>query len=532
MSSSPTTPLPPRSERRKLSTSVKRKRTINKTLKFVGIPIGLILIAVLIFIVMTWRNAEETLEKIGGGVDIVVPKEELAKEKPITILLLGLDARPKIGTLNTDVIMIASLNPEDKSAVLVSVPRDTYVKVDGWSARKANSFYAALYNENKETVLSEIKPIFSEFIGVPIDYVTVVDFQTFEDIVDELGGITVEVDQDMYYVDPTDGTHIDLKAGVQKLNGDQALDFVRYRQSTGGRTPESSDLQRNVRQQKVVAAILQRLKSFNAILKINGILNAIGENIRTDIPSQQLKSLITTYATISGDKITYIPLEGVWRSPYVYLNEDKFAEARAALRRQLNLADSGFVYRASGGSADPGKSAAAAPQGGGSRQGGGAASAGNGGKAQGGGAASAGNGGKAQGGGAAPQGAGETAQGAGQTPQGAGETAQGAGQTPQEAGETAQGGEEAPQGAGDAAQGAGGELLQGAGDAAQGVGGEASQGAGETAQGGEEAPWGAGDTAQGAGGESLQGAGDTAQGAGGEASQGSVDTAQGAGEAN
>jgi LCP family protein required for cell wall assembly len=336
MPSSSIPPLPPRRDRR-VKPAGKRKKAINAALKYAGIPIGLLLIAALIFIYYTWQNAEETLDQIDGGVDVEVPKEELAKEKPITILLLGLDSRPQTGTLNTDVIMVASFNPEDRSAVLVSLPRDTYVKVDGWKGRKANAFYAALYNENKETVLQEVKPIYSEFFGIPIDYVTVIDFKTFEDVVDELGGITVNVDQDMYYVDPTDGTHIDLKAGVQELNGDQALDFVRYRHSNNGETPESSDLERNVRQQAVIDAILKKLKSFNVILKVNGILNAIGDNIRTDIPKQQLKSLIKTYATISGDKINYIPLEGVWRSPYVYLNEAKFEEAKAALRRQLNL---------------------------------------------------------------------------------------------------------------------------------------------------------------------------------------------------
>ena len=336
MTSGPIPPLPPRSTRRAAAIG-QSKSKVRAVLKLVGIPVLILVLAGLIYITYTYRNVEDTLDRINTGTDEKVPREELAEQKPVSILLLGLDSRPETGTLNTDVIMVAALNPKDKSAVIVSIPRDTYVKVDGWRARKANAFYAVVYNENKETALSEIRPIFSDFLDVPIDYTVVINFRAFTDLVDELGGITVNVDQDMYYVDPTDGTHIDLKAGVQTLNGDQALDFVRYRHSNNGETPESSDLERNKRQQAVLSAIIDKLKPFNAIAKANSILNVIGDNVRTDIPKQQMKSLIMTYAAISNDKIQYIPLEGVWQSPYVYLDEAGFEQAKMVLKRQLGL---------------------------------------------------------------------------------------------------------------------------------------------------------------------------------------------------
>lgn len=336
MTSGSVPPLPPRGYRRITPDGEPKKSRLKSAMKIALIAVLIIGLAALAFATYTYLNVENTLDQIDSGTEVEVPKEERASQKPLTILLLGLDSRPETGTLNTDVIMIASFNPADKSVSLVSLPRDTYVKVDGWKGRKANGFYSVLYNDNKDTLFDEIKPIYSEFMDVPIDYVTVIDFKTFEDIVNELGGITVHVDQDMHYEDPTDGTHIDLKEGTQELDGDQALDFVRYRHSNRGETPESSDLERNQRQQAVISAMVSKLKSFNALFKVNGILDAIGNNIRTDIPNQQLKSLIKTYATVSNDKIEYIPIEGVWQSPYVYLDEAQFEAAKAALRRQLS----------------------------------------------------------------------------------------------------------------------------------------------------------------------------------------------------
>lgn len=327
-----TNPLPPR-HRKKAKKKVRKAGGLRKVIIFLLLAM---VSSASVFIIYTYLNLEETLGQVTAGMDQEVPKHELAKQKPLTILLLGLDSRPQTGSLNTDVIMVVSLNPEQKSAAFVSIPRDAYVKVDGWRARKANSFYAATYKKNDiAETYAQVKEVFGKLMGVPIDYVTVVNFQTLEAVVDQLGGIHVDVDQNMRYVDPTDGTDIDLKAGPQTLDGKKALDFVRYRYSNRGQTPESSDFDRNRRQQIVIGEIVNKLKSFNAITKVNGILNAVGENIHTDLPKSQIKSLITTYAGISNEQIQYISLEGSWQSPYVYLNEQKFEEAKQVLKAQL-----------------------------------------------------------------------------------------------------------------------------------------------------------------------------------------------------
>lgn len=334
MTSPSTPPLPPRAAR---YGAPRKKRRVWKWLLAIAL---LILTAAVAYGVHLQKSIDDTIEQMTAGADEYVPEEQLAKKKPLAILLLGLDSRPALGSLNTDVIMVAALNPERKSAVVVSVPRDTYVKVDGWKARKANGFYAVVYDrDNLRDTYAQMKEVFGKFFDVPIDYVTVVNFNTLVDLVDAVGGIHVEVDQDMRYVDPTDGTDIDLRAGPQQLDGKRALDFVRYRYSNRGETPESSDFDRNRRQQVVVGAIVDRLKSFQTLVNINPILDAIGNNVHTDLPKAQIRSLIETYLGISSERITFISLEGTWRRPYVYLDEASFAQAKRALQEQLSEND-------------------------------------------------------------------------------------------------------------------------------------------------------------------------------------------------
>lgn len=173
-----------------------------------------------------------------------------------------------------------------------------------------------------------------KFFGVDLKYTAVVNFKGFEDVVDALGGIEVNVDMDMRYVDNYDGTNINLKKGFQKLDGDQALDFVRYRKSNDGKNM-SSDFDRNKRESEVVAKIVDKMKSLSGITKMGEVIDAVGDNMEIDMPPKEIQNLMKTYFGISSSDVQFIPLEGVWKSPYVYLDEAKLSEARAALQAKM-----------------------------------------------------------------------------------------------------------------------------------------------------------------------------------------------------
>ncbi len=323
----------------------KKRRLSSDTGKFLLIALLLLAVSFVVYAVVIIVKGNHTLDKISAPnrsptvTDDVygdVVESNDAESDVTNILLLGTDNRPATGSLNTDVIMIVSLRPEPRQAVIVSIPRDTYMDPEGWRPAKANSFYASARRYDKEGAYDMVRKIYSEFVDVPIDYVVEINFKAFEDIVDALGGITVDVDMNMRYVDPTDGTDINLLKGEQLLNGKQALDFIRYRQRNDG-TGISSDMQRNARQQQVVSRIVEKVKSYETIIRAGGLLDAVGNNVKTSIPRDEMIKLLRTYAGISNDNIEYIRLEGVWKSPYVWPNEDSLKEIRQKLKEQMTI---------------------------------------------------------------------------------------------------------------------------------------------------------------------------------------------------
>ncbi|MDF2958426.1 MAG: cell envelope-related transcriptional attenuator [Paenibacillus sp.] len=274
----------------------------------------------------------EAIERI--GTPEAVPAEQSAKVKPLTLLLMGVDYRQETGSLNSDVIMVVTLNPESNSATLVSLPRDLQMAPKGLPSRKANYYYPYFNNSDKDTAFRETKKVFSDYIGVPIDYMVTVDFDGFRQVVDLMGGLTLNVDMDMRYVDQEDGTDINLKKGIATLNGKQTLDFVRYRKSNRN-TEESSDLERNQRQQQVLDELMNSLKSAGGVTKLGQIIETVGNHMKTDVPSSQIRDLMTAYFDITPANVNYVHLEGTWESPYIVVKDEDVEHARNALRQQL-----------------------------------------------------------------------------------------------------------------------------------------------------------------------------------------------------
>jgi LCP family protein required for cell wall assembly len=342
----PNSSLPPRGDKAVMKSSKPPKSRGLSLFKGVLILMLVALLAMIGYGVYLWNEAQKTLGYI--GTPEAVKPEERASERPISMLLMGIDYREQTGTVLTDVIMVATLNPNSKSATLVSIPRDTFIDPEGLKGNKANSFYSTYLHaklseapkekeERQKYAMSKIKGLYSEFLDIPIDYVSIVDFQSFVDVVNAYGGLTIDVDQNMCHRDNADGTVIDLKAGVQGLDGQEALDFVRYRLSMNcsPKTKVSSDFERNARQQQVISKLLDKMKMPQNVLKIDSVFKAVSNNVKTDIPSQQIQSMIQTYIGINNDKIDYIHLEGDWDGHYVQLSSEDVEEASKHLQDQL-----------------------------------------------------------------------------------------------------------------------------------------------------------------------------------------------------
>ncbi|MDQ0168612.1 LCP family protein [Paenibacillus tundrae] len=304
---------------------------------FAKIVLSLFVIGILVgagYIYWVYNQVADT------GIDKPVPAGMSAKTKPITMLLLGTDNRPETGTYLSDVVMVASMNPETKTATIVSLPRDTRIVLDGYKSNKLNSYYPRFKAQEKTSgkkAEDQMKEMMGKYLGVDINYTTVLNFQAFRDAVNAVGGVDVTVDKNMCYRDTADGTDINLKAGPQHLDGKEALDFVRYRKSNcDPKTQESNDFDRNKRQNQVLNSMLDQMKSLGGVTKIGKVIGAVDDNMTTDVESEQMKNFISTYWDISKSDVHYTPVTGEWRSPYVYINETELANAKQALQDTLS----------------------------------------------------------------------------------------------------------------------------------------------------------------------------------------------------
>lgn len=213
----------------------------------------------------------------------------------VNILLLGGDSRglTKNEPPRSDTIMLASIDPNTKQGYLFSILRDTYTDIPGHYKTRVNAALAlGSYKLAMETV--------SNLLGIDIQYYVFVDFEGFIKLVDALGGIEFEVEKNMYYYDPTDPEYkIDLKAGLQLLDGEKALQYVRFRYDRMG------DYTRTERQRELLSALASKLTSTTSLINLPSTLRKIEPYISTNIPSSKMLSLARlAYESMGNEPVT------------------------------------------------------------------------------------------------------------------------------------------------------------------------------------------------------------------------------------
>ncbi|RTE07996.1 LytR family transcriptional regulator [Paenibacillus whitsoniae] len=192
----------------------------------------------------------------------------------VNILLLGGDSRgiAKNELPRSDSIMLASIDPTTKKAYLFSILRDTYVKIPGEGEDRINTaITAGGPNLAMKTV--------SDYLGIPVQYYLYTDFKGFIALVDAIGGIDIDVEKDMKYSDAEDDHlyDINLKKGMQHLDGKTALQYVRFRHDA------LSDFTRTERQRKFLTAVAHKMQSTMSLIKLPRILSSIDPYIETNL---------------------------------------------------------------------------------------------------------------------------------------------------------------------------------------------------------------------------------------------------------
>ena len=196
----------------------------------------------------------------------------------LNFLLLGTDARKDETASRTDSIIFASIDTQSKQASMLSIPRDTRVKIPGHGMDKINA--ANAYGGPETTV-----NIVEGLLGIPIDYYVMTNFDGFKDIVDTLGGVTIDVEKNMYYYDPTDNFLINLKKGVQRMDGKKSIQYVRFRMDALG------DISRTQRQQKFLEALAKEMLQPSTIVKLPKLIPEINKSVETNLGIMDMFSL-------------------------------------------------------------------------------------------------------------------------------------------------------------------------------------------------------------------------------------------------
>lgn len=204
-------------------------------------------------------------------------------QKKINILVLGVNQRRNdIGRSN--VTCVLTIDTVTKNVSMLWVPRDSRVKISGNGWNKIGHAYSYGGHQLSEQTVSDL-------LGIPIDYYVAVNMDGFKKVIDALGGVDINVAKRMYYYDPYDEGEvdnnglIDLKPGMQHMDGNTALQYVRFRHD------EMGDIGRIERQQNFAKALLAQLASPAIITKIPDIISEVNAAISTDLPVSQMISL-------------------------------------------------------------------------------------------------------------------------------------------------------------------------------------------------------------------------------------------------
>ncbi|RST74208.1 LytR family transcriptional regulator [Siminovitchia acidinfaciens] len=246
----------------------------------------------------------------------------LAVGDPISILLFGVDQREG-DRGRPDSLILLTANPGDKSIKMVSIPRDTYTEIIGKGIKdKINHSY------RYGGVDMSIKTI-ENFLDVPIDYYVEVNMDGFKDLVDAVGGVTVDNTLDF-----SDGG-TDFPVGKLELNGEEALKYSRMRN-----LDPQGDLGRQKRQRKIIQAIIKEAAQIKTFTNYGSILQVIGKHVKTNLTFDDMKDIQSNYSN-TRHNIEQIQINGSDKEEkgdyYYIVSEEERAKLSETLRKHLDI---------------------------------------------------------------------------------------------------------------------------------------------------------------------------------------------------
>lgn len=225
----------------------------------------------------------------------------------INLLVTGIGGEGHDGPNLTDTMLFVSFQPSTGQVGILSIPRDLWVQYPGYGLTRINNINAFAEAANQGSGGVATRDVVSSVLGQPIDYYVRLDFAAFKTMIDDVGGVTINVDQDFVdYAYPTDNNlyqTVRFEKGWQTMNGDRALIYARSRHGDNG---EGGDFARSKRQQKVIAALKDKLLSFDTLLnpsRIASVLETLRTHVATDLELWEVAKLAQYARKIDTSKV-------------------------------------------------------------------------------------------------------------------------------------------------------------------------------------------------------------------------------------
>lgn len=235
------------------------------------------------------------------------------KRDRINVLLLGIGGPGHDGPYLTDTIMIASIKPSTQEVALISIPRDLGVQIKNRGVYKINHANAFGEMEKSNWGSAYATEVISDVFELDIHYYVRLDFKAFEEIIDEVGGVRIEVERaftDYTYPGPRYSYQtVTFQTGPQTMNGDTALKYVRSRHGNNG---EGSDFARAKRQQKVIVALKEKILSFGTLanpIRIKKIMDALEKNMTTNMQFDEVIEFVRIARELNATEIKTLVLD-------------------------------------------------------------------------------------------------------------------------------------------------------------------------------------------------------------------------------
>lgn len=277
-------------------------RTRKQKLRLAVIIVLVVLLALILAVLIAWKllfvrptlpsdnpepstssetDAPEETEVIDYG-EGIRPRTsgERKSEDYYTVLILGVDTSSE----KTDTMMLASYDVTNQKATVMSIPRDTMVNVP-WDIKKINSVYG--WYGGGEKGLKYLYQEISQLVGFEPDYQIVVEWEAVGELVDAIGGVWYDVPYDMDYDDPLQDLYIHQEKGYRLLDGDDAMQVIRWRKNNNG-SLQLGDVQRIQFQQDFLMAVVEQLLQIDNITRVGEIATVFQKNVTTDLSFQNI----------------------------------------------------------------------------------------------------------------------------------------------------------------------------------------------------------------------------------------------------